>query len=597
MIQTYRLLWQLLSPLEKRHFLMLLVMVAFMAVFEAVGVAIILPFLQVLANPETIQSNTVLRMFWDSFNFSSVQNFITVLGLAVFAFIVFSLLFRAVSTYVLMRFCLMRAYSLGAELLQKYLYQPYVWFLTRNTSELGQTVLSEIDVVVRESLLPAVMLISHTLVAFLIIGIVFLIEPWIAFGTFAVLGGGYLLVYFLLRKRLEDIGEQRYQANRARFLVTQEATSGLKELKVMGIEDAFIKRFSNPAQNLARFQTKAQIIGKLPRFALEGLSYGGFIVLVLVLQLRHGAQITDMLPFLGLVGMAGTKLFPALQQIYQQVSLMRFSSPALKALHHNLTTLKLPKNAHNEPAALHLENLFELREVSFRYDKEDRAILNNISLKFPKGDTIGIVGGTGAGKTTVVDLILGLLVPDSGDLVTDGTKINLENIRAWQKNLGYVPQHIFLSDASVAENIAFGVEKDQIDQDAVERAARIAQLHEFVATELSDGYATFVGERGVRLSGGQRQRIGIARALYYNPEILVFDEATSALDNLTEQALIEAVHNIGRSKTVIMIAHRLSTVKECDTIFLLEAGNLAAQGTYDKLVSENESFKKMAIGK
>lgn len=576
---------------------MLLVMVAFMAVFEAVGVAIILPFLQVLANPETIQSNTVLRMFWDSFNFSSVQNFITVLGLAVFAFIVFSLLFRAVSTYVLMRFCLMRAYSLGAELLQKYLYQPYVWFLTRNTSELGQTVLSEIDVVVRESLLPAVMLISHTLVAFLIIGIVFLIEPWIAFGTFAVLGGGYLLVYFLLRKRLEDIGEQRYQANRARFLVTQEATSGLKELKVMGIEDAFIKRFSNPAQNLARFQTKAQIIGKLPRFALEGLSYGGFIVLVLVLQLRHGAQITDMLPFLGLVGMAGTKLFPALQQIYQQVSLMRFSSPALKALHHNLTTLKLPKNAHNEPAALHLENLFELREVSFRYDKEDRAILNNISLKFPKGDTIGIVGGTGAGKTTVVDLILGLLVPDSGDLVTDGTKINLENIRAWQKNLGYVPQHIFLSDASVAENIAFGVEKDQIDQDAVERAARIAQLHEFVATELSDGYATFVGERGVRLSGGQRQRIGIARALYYNPEILVFDEATSALDNLTEQALIEAVHNIGRSKTVIMIAHRLSTVKECDTIFLLEAGNLAAQGTYDKLVSENESFKKMAIGK
>jgi len=596
MIQTYRLLWQLLSPLEKRRFLVLLVMVAFMAIFEAIGVAIILPFLQVLAKPEAIQSNTILRMFWDSFNFVSIQNFVSVFGLVVFAFIVFSLFFRAVSTYVLMQFCLMRAHSLGVQLLQKYLYQPYVWFLTRNTSELGQTVLSEIDVVVRDSLLPAVLFISHTLVTFLIIGIVFLIDPWIALGTFGVLGGGYLLVYFLLRKRLEDVGEQRYWANRERFLVAQEATSGLKELKVMGIEDAFIKRFHNPAKNMARSQTKQQILSKLPRFVLEGLTYGGFIIMILVLQIRHGAQITDMLPFLGLVGMAGSKLFPALQQIYQQVSLMRGAVPALKDLHHNLTTLEIPKNSQDGPAALHLEDSFELREVSFSYDKQERAILNNISLKFPKGDTIGIVGGTGAGKTTVVDLILGLLVPDSGDLVADGTKINLENIRAWQKNLGYVPQHIFLSDASVAENIAFGVEKDQIDQDAVERAARIAQLHEFVATELSDGYDTFVGERGVRLSGGQRQRIGIARALYYNPEILVFDEATSALDNLTEQALIEAVHNIGRSKTVIMIAHRLSTVKECDTIFLLEAGNLAAEGTYDKLISGNEKFKKMAIG-
>jgi len=596
MIRTYRLLWQLLSPLEKRHFLMLLVMVAFMAVFESIGVAIILPFLQILAKPEIIQSNTFFRMLWDGFEFSSTQNFITFFGLAVLVFILFSLTFRAISTYVMMRFCLMRGYSLGARLLRKYLYQPYVWFLNRNTSELGQMVLSEVDIVIQQSLLAAVMLISHTLVTVLIIGVLCLAEPWIAFGIFVGLGGGYILVYSLLRKRLENVGKQRYQANENRFRVTQEATSGLKELKVMGIESAFIKQFRRPAQNLARFQTKAQIITKLPRFALEALMYGGFIIMVLVLQLRHGAEITDMLPFLGLIGMAGSKLFPSLQQIYQQLSLMRFSASALTTLHHNLTTLKIPENIENDSGVLHLDNLFELRDVSFHYEKEEKAILNSISLTFPKGDTIGIVGGTGAGKTTVVDLILGLLIPDSGNLNVDGTKITLENTRAWQKNLGYVPQQIFLSDASVAENIAFGVEKDQIDQAAVERAAGIAQLHEFVIAELADGYDTFVGERGVRLSGGQRQRVGIARALYYNPEILVFDEATSALDNLTEQALIEAIHSIGRSKTVIMIAHRLSTVKECDTIFLLEAGTLVAQGTYDELISESEKFRRMAKG-
>jgi len=596
MIETYRLLWQLLSPTEKRRFVLILLMVAFMAVFEAVGVAMLLPFLQVLAKPESIQTNVILRMFWEWGGFTSTQSYVTALGLAVFVFIVFSLAFRAASTYVLMRFCLMRAYSWGARLLQKYLYQPYVWFLTRNTSELGQTVLSEIDVVVQQSLLPAVVLISHTLVTLLIIGVVCLIEPWIALGIFVVLGGGYIMVYFMLRKKLESIGKQRYQTNRARFLVAQEATSGLKELKVMGIEDAFIKRFRQPAQNLARHQTKGQIYSKLPRFALEGLTYGGFIIMVLVLQSRQGADIVDMLPFLGLIGMAGSKLFPSLQQIYQQVSLMRFSGPALVTLHDSITNLKIPNEDVRDVSPLHMEKSFELQDVSFHYNKDEKAILDKISLTFPKGDTIGIVGGTGAGKTTVVDLILGLLEPDSGELLVDGMVITPQTIRAWQKNLGYVPQHIFLSDSSVAENIAFGVEKEQIDHAAVERAARIAQLHDFVMAELPDGYETEVGEKGVRLSGGQRQRIGIARALYYNPEILVFDEATSALDNLTEQALIDAVHQIGRTKTVIMIAHRLTTVKDCDTIFLLESGHLVAEGNYQDLLSKSEKFKKMAIG-
>jgi ATP-binding cassette, subfamily B, bacterial PglK len=209
---------------------------------------------------------------------------------------------------------------------------------------------------------------------------------------------------------------------------------------------------------------------------------------------------------------------------------------------------------------------------------------------------VGIVGGTGAGKTTLVDLILGLLTPDDGVIRVDGTAVTAENLRAWQKTLGYVPQSIFLTDDTVAANIAFGVAKDQIDMAAVERAARIAALHDFVLSDLPEGYATFVGERGVRLSGGQRQRIGIARALYRDPTLLIMDEATSALDNITERVVMEAVQRIRADKTIILIAHRLTTVKTCDTIFLMERGRLLAQGSYDELLAGNEVFRRMVAG-
>jgi ATP-binding cassette, subfamily B, bacterial PglK len=292
--------------------------------------------------------------------------------------------------------------------------------------------------------------------------------------------------------------------------------------------------------------------------------------------------------------MAGMKLFPALQAIYNNLASIRYSTEALEKLHHSVMSLSDPVPQDLSAPPLKLTKSLELRDLRFRYPGAEVNSLDGLSLTIPAFSTIGIVGGTGAGKTTVIDLILGLLRPDGGEIRVDGQVITDDRVRAWQKSLGYVPQAIYLSDDTVAANIAFGVAPEHIDRDAVERAARIANLHDFVTTDLPQAYDTLVGERGVRLSGGQRQRIGIARALYHNPDVLILDEATSALDNLTEKAVMEAVHNLGHAKTVIMIAHRLSTVQECDTIFLLERGKLEAQGPYDQLIAENASFRKLA---
>jgi ABC-type multidrug transport system fused ATPase/permease subunit len=304
-----------------------------------------------------------------------------------------------------------------------------------------------------------------------------------------------------------------------------------------------------------------------------------------------------VLPVLGVFGFAVLKMFPAVQNIYHSLTQIRFAAPMLAKLHGDLCGAGAAPATVPEaplPAPLPLHRAITLEEVRFAYPGAARPSLDGLSLTIPVRSTVGLVGGTGAGKTTAVDLILGLLAPDTGQIRVDGVPMDAANRAAWQRSLGYVPQAIFLSDESVAANIAFGIPPEARDMAAVERAARLAELHDFILRDLPQGYDTPVGERGVRLSGGQRQRIGIARALYRDPAVLILDEATSALDNLTERAVMDAVANLAHAKTIIMIAHRLTTVKACDTIFLLEEGRLAAQGSFDELVARSETFRRMA---
>ena len=425
-----------------------------------------------------------------------------------------------------------------------------------------------------------------------------MLQPVVAVGTALVLVASYGVIFLSARKHMTRFGELRFAANAERYKIAQEATAGIKDVKLLGLEDRYVRRFQIPARRLARVASARAVIATAPRYLLQGVAFGGMLLIILGMLILQSASLGTILPLLAVYAFAGLRLLPAMQMVYQEVTAMRFNQPALVALHTDITEIRARHATvvEADPTPVPLRERLELIDVHFSYPLAERKALQGLSLSIPARTTVGIVGGTGAGKTTAVDLMLGLLTVQEGTLAVDGMPITARNLRAWQDNIGYVPQAIFLTDDTVAANIAFGIPPEQVDRAAVERAARIAELHDFVTEELPQGYDTLVGERGIRLSGGQRQRIGIARALYHDPDVLIMDEATSALDNLTEKAVMDAVHNLGHAKTIVLIAHRLTTVQSCDTIFMLEHGRLIAQGSYDELLDSSRKFRAMAVG-
>ena len=381
-------------------------------------------------------------------------------------------------------------------------------------------------------------------------------------------------------------------SDRLRFESLTEAFGAAKEVKVGGLEKVYIKRFSNPSEIFAYNTSTAQIISQLPRYALEIVAFGGILLVILYFMSKNN-NLGTALPMISLYAFAGYRLMPALQKIYISLTQIRFVGPALDNLYKDLKNLK-PFNSNQVEDIITFNNMISLKGISFHYPDVSRIALKNIQINIPVGSAVGFVGVTGSGKTTMVDIILGLLEAQQGTLEVDGKVITENNVRAWQRCIGYVPQHIFLADDTVAANIAFGIETKDINQKDVERAAKLANLHEFVIEELSNKYQTVVGERGIRLSGGQRQRIGIARALYLKPQLLIFDEATSALDSQTEMTVMKSLKDLRKNITTILIAHRLSTVKDCDNIFVLEKGKLISEGKYNNLIEKSPVFRKLA---
>jgi ABC-type multidrug transport system fused ATPase/permease subunit len=597
-MQTLKKILDLLTPLERKRAGLLLGMIVMMALLDMIGVASIMPFMALLANHELVETNGAFNAAFrvaNSFGVATVQDFLLVLGIFFFVLLVGSLSFKALTTYALLRFTMMREYSIGKRLVEGYLHQPYSWFLSRHSADLGKTILSEVSTVIHQAIVPIMNLIAQGAVTMAVTMLLIVIDPKLALIVGLTLAVAYSLIFKTTSGLLARMGTERVEANRERFTAISEAFGAAKEVKVGGLEHAYIQRFSRPAQIYARHQASAQVINQLPRFALEAIAFGG-ILLVMLYLMKQGSSFASVLPVLALYAFAGYRLMPALQQVYGELTQLKFAGTALEVLHRDLMSLQpVTSNALNtQHPAMVLNQAITLSSIVYAYPNAVMPVLKGMSLTITAKSTVGLVGATGSGKTTMVDLILGLLDAQEGELAIDGRPISGHNKRAWQRAIGYVPQQIYLADDSVAANIAFGIKPGHIDQVAVERAAKIANLHEFVISDLPQGYDTTVGERGVRLSGGQRQRIGIARALYHKPQVLILDEATSALDNLTEQAVMEAVHNLGHEITIILIAHRLSTVKDCDTIFLLEKGELKAQGRFEELTQANERFRAMA---
>ena len=596
MLTSYRQLFALLDRAERRQFYLLFALVTLMAMIDLVGVAAVLPFLAVATDPEVVRQNAMLAALYAASGVTTDRGFLLLLGVLVLGFILTGLVVKLVGQYQIIRFGHGRNHSFSRRLLAHYLDQPYAWHLSRNSAGLGAAILSECDRVVGFALLPALKLLAQSVTLVFLIGFLVMVSPGVALAAALGIGGTYGLIFVFVRKRLTRLGGRQALANAGRYRVAQEAFGGIKDVKLMGLEARYGSTYDAPSRELVETATMSQTIGELPRFLLEAIAFGGLVLIILGLLIVQEARLADVLPTLGVFGFAVLKIFPAIQQIYHALTQMRFAAPVLTKLHDELRG-SVPAAASVDSAVvapLPVTRVLALEDLRFAYPAAGRAALDGLSLSIKANTTVGIVGGTGAGKTTAVDLILGLLTPDSGRITVDGTPLGPDTLRAWQNAIGYVPQQIFLTDDTVAANIAFGLPPEARDPAAIERAARLAELHDFVIRDLPQGYDTEVGERGVRLSGGQRQRIGIARALYHDPAVLILDEATSALDNLTERAVMDAVRNLAHAKTIIMIAHRLTTVRACDTIFLIEYGKLVAEGTFDALIAGNETFRRMA---
>ena len=563
-----------------------------MAFLDLLGVVSILPFMAVLTNPSIIETNFILNNLFQKSEIIGVKNneqFLYVLGSLVFFVLVISLIFKATTIYVQTRFIQLCEYNIGKRLLEGYLHQPYSWFINRHSADAGKTILSEVQQVVAHGIQQLLEVIAKGVITIFLITLLIFVDPKLTLSIIFSLGGVYVFIYFLARKFLNRIGKERLKNNQSRFMIINEVFGAAKDIKVMDLEQTFVDRFSVAAKKFANNMASAQVVNQLPRFALEIVAFGGILLMILYLM-KQSNNFNGALPIISLYVFAGYRLMPSLQQIYASLTQLTFVRPSLDKLFNDVNNLKvLDKDNHRGNIQLHEK--IELKNVSFNYLNSSKTVLKNISLTIPNKSIVGFIGKTGSGKTTTVDIILGLLEAQKGNLKVDGEIISKKNSKAWQRSLGYVPQHIFLSDDTIATNIAFGIKENQVNQHHIERAAKIANLHDYIINELPEGYLTKVGERGIKLSGGQRQRIGIARAMYRNPQVLIFDEATSALDIDTEKAVMDAVIKLKKDITIILIAHRLNTIKNCDLIFKFEKGEIINQGKFNELTNNLENKK------
>jgi ABC-type multidrug transport system fused ATPase/permease subunit len=596
----------LFTKQERRRLIWITIAILFASLLEIVEVGSLGPFMAVVADPAIIQGQPLLALMYQIGGFQDSLTFLVFLGIAVFVLVLAATAFKMGVLYIAYRFVANRRYSLSVRLFRQYLFQPYYYFLNHNTGELSKNLLAEVDLVINGVLRPAMNTLVRGTLAVSVFVYLVIINPAIAAFAFGVFGVLYAVLYALVRPRLARHGQEVREANRLRYKTTSEAFGGIKDVKILGKEPFFAYSYTLGAKRFAATQAAEQILTVIPSQAMQSLAIG-FAIAMIVLLLFLNGSLALMLPLLAVYAFAIMRIVPNVQTVFQSGTQIRYYGHTVDALYKDMTTLSLSPDISDKkamaisPEVLPFTRHIELHQVEYSYPLSKEPVLQGIELHIIKNTTIGLVGTTGCGKTTLVDVIMGLLEPSRGVIKADETPVIFSSqdksggtITSWQRNFGYVPQQIFLTDDTVAANIAFGLPEDMRDTVAVERAARVANLHDFVTAELPDAYNTLVGERGIRLSGGQRQRVGIARALYHDPAILVMDEATSALDSVTEDAVMDAIHNLTHSKTIIIIAHRLSTVRECDTICLMEKGRIATRGTYDELMRSSRQFRAMA---
>ena len=588
MLKYFAKVWYILKGSRKRLPLLMLVFVL-SSVAEALGIGLIGPFLNLASDPDSLHQISLLKWAYSRLDLQSSEQFVPIVGLAIaVVFCLKSGLYLLAQKYI-NTYSFNQKSKLTSRLLRAYLTVPYTFYLRKNSANIINNISTETIWFTHGCLLPLLSGIANLIIVFFLLLLLALTDLRLLLLILAVLLPTFLLFY-RLRTQFKQWGQETVEASQETIRIVNHSLGGLKETRVIGCEAYFEEQIEQQARIMANASSRFSTFQKVPRVFVETCLILFLIVFVSVSQLLFGQNVQELTSILAVFAVASMRLIPVTSQLVQAMSQMQNKSFTVTQLYLDLKEIEQQKIAPSvltkgQDRVMSFAKEVEIKDITYSYPGASEPAIDRISLNLIKGQSIALIGKSGAGKTTLVDVILGLLQPESGDIRVDGRSI-YSNPRSWQNLIGYIPQSIFLIDDTIERNIAFGVPDRLIDRARVEQAVKAAQLEELIE-QMPEGMNTMVGERGIRLSGGQRQRIGIARALYHKREILVLDEATSALDNETEKLVSEAIDSLVGTKTLIIIAHRLSTVEHCDRIYLLDKGRIVRSGSYQEVVLEN----------
>ena len=598
MMGRLRRTFALLSAREQRDLAWLFGAMVFTGLLDVVGISSIFPFMAVAARPESIESSRALSYLYHSLGFTSNYRFLFGLGLSVLFLIVLGNTVTALMTAMTLRFAHNTGHALSCRILTDYLHKPYAYFLSRNSVTMTLVIIEEIAGLVHGVLLPALQSAAKAIVALFILILLLAVDPLLTLIVALGVSGAYLLIFSVVRRRLHVIGELTSETNHARHKMVSEVLSGIKDLKISGRAHYMFERFQTSSRDHAKYQALHGTISALPRYVIESIAFGG-ILLILLYLLAVRRDVTQALPLIALYAVAGYRLMPAVQQIFAGVAHIRFSLSCLGNLHRELQSLaESPGEDDGEfkdvaPAPIQFESVLELRAVSFRYPGAEREALDDLNLSIQKEHHGGNRRGHRVGENHACRPPAGPVGAYAGRRARRRLAIDEVRLALLARSNGLrAATHLSCGRLDLEQHSVRPFAR-QIDMDRVRHAARLANLDDFIERELPRGYDTQVGERGIRLSGGQRQRLGIARALYHDPDILVFDEATSALDGITEDIIINAIRSLAHRKTIVLVAHRFSTIRDCDVIYLLKNGSIVDSGSYNELSERNSGFRDL----
>ncbi len=591
----YNKLRHLFSRGEKFKLIILFLMMMIAAFLEVLGLGTIPAFVAIVANPQRVLEHETWGPIIARFGIKEPRELLVYGAILLVGVFVVKNMYLVLFRYMEARFINNRRYHFNHKLMTAYMQAPYTFYLGRNSSELLRNTTGEVNLMINSVLMPLMLISKEGIMSISVLIFLVVVEPVISLFVILVMGSLAGVFLFITQRRIKRFGLEAQKYRRDMMQAARQGFGGIKDARVLNREAYFAEVFRKMAFRSSRLQMMKKVISDIPRPMIETIAVAGIMAIAIVMHLQ-GRPIADIVPIIALFGVAVVRIMPAIQNMTQKLTDLRYNLPSVNPIYDDITALKASqrefRNDRRRKAKITLSDRITIRDLHYQYPNSEEQALNGLSLEIPKGRAVAFVGPSGAGKTTIVDVLLGLLEPQKGEILVDGENI-FDSISAWQRNIGYIPQFIYLSDDTMRRNIAFGLPDDKISDENINRAVQQAQLQELV-DRLPNGIDTVIGERGARLSGGQRQRIGIARALYHNPQVLVMDEATSALDNITEKQIIASIDALKGERTIVMIAHRLTTVMNCDTLYMMDKGRIVDSGTYNELLVRNAGFREMA---